>query len=146
MTKPINANLDVFHGNATPDLARRICDDLEIDPGKVEIGRFPDGEIAVTLKDLELLTKFYDVPMIYFVASADVTPGLARAWEKILDGPPELHQTMEISSTFSETFARQLLAVVKAMRNTASYYADHRDRDEPPAARAAEPTSPYPDS
>lgn len=36
-------------------------------------------------------------------------PELARAWERIVEGPPELHAILEIASTFPRPFARQLL-------------------------------------
>lgn len=107
------------------------------------------GKIAVTLKDLELLAAHYDVPLIYFVAADPVTPELARAWEKILDGPPELHHTIEIASKFPLPFARQLLKIVQAMRSTSSYYAEHWQRDALPgslASSAAEADEQYPQS
>lgn len=47
----IDENLVVFHGNATPGLAQDICAKLEIQPGKIEVGRFPDGEVSVRLNE-----------------------------------------------------------------------------------------------
>ena len=82
------------------------------------------GKIAVTLKDLELLSKHYNVPMIYFFTGPEVTVDLAHAWGSILTGPPELHQVHAIASTFPEPFARQLLRITQAIRATASYYTD----------------------
>ena len=89
------------------------------------------GKIAVTLKDLEILSRNYKVPMIYFFTSPEVTPELATAWEKILRGPPELHQTLAIASGFPQPFALQLLRIVQAIRATAIYYTDswYRDAD-----------------
>jgi transcriptional regulator with XRE-family HTH domain len=83
------------------------------------------GKIAVTLKDLDLLSAQYKVPLIYFVTSMDVTPEVARAWERILSGPPELHRTMELASDLPLPFAQQLLRTVQAMRNTAVHYTDY---------------------
>ncbi len=37
--------LKVFSGNANPELAREICDHLEIPLGKADVSRFPDGEV-----------------------------------------------------------------------------------------------------
>lgn len=105
------------------------------------------GKIAVTLKDMEQLSDHYKVPMMYFVSSAIVTPNLASAWERILHGPPELHRTLEIAADFPRPFAQQLLKIVQAMHNTASYYADqwHRDqifRSEPRSAAESDDTYP----
>jgi transcriptional regulator with XRE-family HTH domain len=80
------------------------------------------GKIAVTLKDLELLAQNYRVPLIYFVTDLDVTPEVARAWERIFAGPPELHRTMEMAAELPSPFAQQLLRTVQAMRNTAIHY------------------------
>ncbi|MFN0057261.1 MAG: ribose-phosphate diphosphokinase [Planctomycetota bacterium] len=41
----------VFHGNATPELAQGICRELGLRPGHLEVGRFPDGEVAVRLHE-----------------------------------------------------------------------------------------------
>ncbi len=43
--------LQVFTGNANPDLARRVCSRLEIPVGKVSITPFPDGEIDVKINE-----------------------------------------------------------------------------------------------
>ncbi len=96
------------------------------------------------LKDLEHLAAHFHVPMLYFVAAAAVTPELARAWQKILYGPPELHQTLEIASSFPPPFARQLLKIVRAMHNTSSYYADYWQRDA--ESKAAETLEDYPNN
>jgi len=97
------------------------------------------GKIAVTLKDLDLLARHYKVPLIYFHTSPEVTPELAAAWEKILAGPPELHQILAIASTFPEPFSRQLLRIVQAIRATASYYTDHWQRDAETFGNVADP-------
>ncbi len=88
------------------------------------------GKIAVTIKDLDKLSQQYDVPAVYFVSSCAVTPDLARAWEKIVEGPPELHAILEIASTFPRLFLIQLLRTVEAMRVTVSYYRELWRRDQ----------------
>lgn len=42
-------NLKVFTGNANPEIAREICEYLEIDLGKAEVKQFSDGEISVEI-------------------------------------------------------------------------------------------------
>jgi len=44
-------DLQVFSGNANPLLTEKICDYLQIPVGKVEVGRFPDGEVRVKVRD-----------------------------------------------------------------------------------------------
>ena len=44
-------NLVLLHGNATPDLAKRIAKELGRDIGRLEVSRYPDGEVAVELFD-----------------------------------------------------------------------------------------------
>ncbi len=44
-----NYGLKVFFGNAHPDLGEEICRKMEIVPGKVDVGRFADGEIFVQI-------------------------------------------------------------------------------------------------
>lgn len=39
----------LFSGNATPELARRIANRLRVALGKVEVGRFSDGEVSVEI-------------------------------------------------------------------------------------------------
>lgn len=43
--------LQVFSGNANRALAEKICDHLKIALGEVEVGRFPDGEVRVKVRD-----------------------------------------------------------------------------------------------
>lgn len=45
------ANMMVFTGNANPDLAEKITDQLSIPLGDVSVGKFSDGETAVELED-----------------------------------------------------------------------------------------------
>jgi transcriptional regulator with XRE-family HTH domain len=94
------------------------------------------GKIAVTLKDLEILCKHYNVPMLYFFTPHEVTLEMSRAWGKVLAGPPELHQTVAIASQFPEPFQKQLLRTVQAIRATSAYYTDAwmLDRDRGLAA------------
>jgi len=46
-----NNEIQVFWGNGNPALAGRICDYLEVKPGRALITRFPDGELRVKLDD-----------------------------------------------------------------------------------------------
>lgn len=43
--------LQVFSGNANPELAREICTNLGIEPGNIEVGRFSNGEIKVIVNE-----------------------------------------------------------------------------------------------
>ena len=43
--------LQVFSGNANLELARQVCNRLEIGLGKANVGRFPDGEIDVKIHE-----------------------------------------------------------------------------------------------
>ncbi len=43
--------LQVFTGNANPELARRVCARLELPLGDAVVSRFPDGEIDVKIKE-----------------------------------------------------------------------------------------------
>lgn len=45
-----NGELLVFSGNASPGLAREICDYLEIELGKAVVGKFSEGEIRVKIE------------------------------------------------------------------------------------------------
>jgi ribose-phosphate pyrophosphokinase len=45
-----NGELLVFTGNASPELAREICDYLEIELGKAMVARFSEGEIRVKIE------------------------------------------------------------------------------------------------
>src|SRR6185503_2299403 len=43
--------LQVFTGNANPELARRVCARLELPLGDALVNRFPDGEINVKINE-----------------------------------------------------------------------------------------------
>ncbi|MFA4842962.1 MAG: ribose-phosphate pyrophosphokinase [Candidatus Omnitrophota bacterium] len=45
-----NGELLVFSGNANPELAKEICDYLEIELGKAMVARFSEGEIRVKIE------------------------------------------------------------------------------------------------
>lgn len=42
---------EIFTGNSNPQLAKKICDYLELPPGKIEVGRFSDGEVSVKIEE-----------------------------------------------------------------------------------------------
>ena len=44
-------NFIVFVGRSNPDLGNKICESMEISPGKIELSNFPDGEIRVKIHD-----------------------------------------------------------------------------------------------
>jgi hypothetical protein len=71
---------------------------------------------------MEILSAAFDVPMIYFVSPEIVTAEAARAFMKIMAGPPETLQTMEVAASFDRNFSRQLWGIVQSMRVTASYF------------------------
>lgn len=80
------------------------------------------GKIAITVCDMEKLSAYFDVPMVYFVSPEIVTVEASRAYMKILAGPPETIKTMEVAASFDRNFSRQLYGIVQSMRVTASYY------------------------
>ena len=82
------------------------------------------GKIAITVKDLEMISAHYSIPMIYFVSPEIVTVEATRAYMKMLAGPPETIKTMEIATSFDRSFACQLYGIVQSMRVTASYSED----------------------
>ena len=43
-------NLVILGGNSNPELLREICSQLGTHPGKAEVGRFPEGEIRVQIR------------------------------------------------------------------------------------------------
>ncbi|MDF2548341.1 MAG: ribose-phosphate diphosphokinase [Anaerosolibacter sp.] len=43
--------IKVFAGNASQDLALRICQEMDVKLGEAEVGSFSDGEIAVNIKE-----------------------------------------------------------------------------------------------
>ena len=48
---PRRNEIKIFAGNAHPELAREICRRLHIRLGKALVGRFPDGEVKVQIKE-----------------------------------------------------------------------------------------------
>ena len=45
------ANLTIFTGNATPELATKVCNHLHIPLGKADVGKFSDGEVAIEINE-----------------------------------------------------------------------------------------------
>jgi ribose-phosphate pyrophosphokinase len=43
--------LEVFAGNSNPALAREVCEHLGVRLGEAEVGRFPDGEVLVEVRE-----------------------------------------------------------------------------------------------
>lgn len=43
--------LKVFGGTSNPELTKKICEYLELEPGRAKIDRFPDGEKIIKLED-----------------------------------------------------------------------------------------------
>ena len=43
--------LRIFSGNAHPDLAKEIADVLGTAVGEAHVGRFPDGEVEVKIRE-----------------------------------------------------------------------------------------------
>ena len=48
---PEHSKLKVFAGSSNPELAEKICQDLDIKLGKCDLSRFSDGEIYLQIKD-----------------------------------------------------------------------------------------------
>ncbi len=44
-------NLAVFTGNANPELAQKVARYLGVSPGKIQVGRFSDGEVMVEIME-----------------------------------------------------------------------------------------------
>src|SRR3984957_1445135 len=42
--------LEIFTGNSNPALAREVCETLQVRLGQAEVGRFPDGEVMVEIR------------------------------------------------------------------------------------------------
>ena len=42
---------EIFTGNSNPQLAKKICDYLELPSGKIEVGQFSDGEVSVKIEE-----------------------------------------------------------------------------------------------
>lgn len=43
------SNIVIFGGDSHPDLVKRICENLDIEPAKVTLGKFSNGETSVQL-------------------------------------------------------------------------------------------------
>jgi ribose-phosphate pyrophosphokinase len=50
MAEGIKDELEIFTGNSNPALAREVAEHLEVKLGQVEVGRFPDGEVLVEVR------------------------------------------------------------------------------------------------
>ncbi len=48
---PEHSKLKIFAGSSNPELAEKICQDLDIKLGKCDLSRFSDGEIHFQIKD-----------------------------------------------------------------------------------------------
>ncbi|MBF6571415.1 MAG: ribose-phosphate pyrophosphokinase [Candidatus Binataceae bacterium] len=42
--------LEIFTGNSNPALAREVCENLQVPLAQAEVGRFPDGEVMVEVR------------------------------------------------------------------------------------------------
>jgi ribose-phosphate pyrophosphokinase len=51
MSERAKDELEVFTGNSNPALAREVCEALNVRLGQVDVGRFPDGEVMVEVRD-----------------------------------------------------------------------------------------------
>ncbi|HTT74790.1 MAG TPA: ribose-phosphate pyrophosphokinase [Candidatus Binataceae bacterium] len=51
MSERAKDELEVFTGNSNPALAREVCEALHQRLGQVDVGRFPDGEVMVEVRD-----------------------------------------------------------------------------------------------
>jgi transcriptional regulator with XRE-family HTH domain len=83
------------------------------------------GKIAVTLRDLELLSQHYNIPMAYFVTPESVTVDMARKLAAILEAGPELQRTLELVEKLPPTFQRhlpQILGILERMGADASQF------------------------
>ncbi|HUA36128.1 MAG TPA: ribose-phosphate pyrophosphokinase [Candidatus Binataceae bacterium] len=51
MSDRVKDQLEIFTGNSNPALAREVCDHLKVKVGEAEVGRFPDGEVMVEVRE-----------------------------------------------------------------------------------------------
>jgi ribose-phosphate pyrophosphokinase len=51
ISEGMNGQMKIFTGNANPELSRKIAAFLNLELGQAEIGRFPDGETFVKIRD-----------------------------------------------------------------------------------------------
>lgn len=43
--------IKIIHGNAVPDLAKKICEKLQCEPAAAEVGQFSDGEVRLEIME-----------------------------------------------------------------------------------------------
>src|ERR1700730_7613808 len=51
MSDRVKDQLEVFTGNSNPALAREVTEHLGVKMGEAEVGRFPDGEVVVAIRE-----------------------------------------------------------------------------------------------
>lgn len=51
MSERAKDQLEVFTGSSNPALAREVCEHLKVKLGQAEVGRFPDGEVLVEIRE-----------------------------------------------------------------------------------------------
>ena len=51
MSERAKDELKIFTGNSNPALAREVCEHLGVQLGEAEVGRFPDGEVMVEVRE-----------------------------------------------------------------------------------------------
>src|SRR5215471_9802608 len=51
MSDRVKDQLEIFTGNSNPALAREVCQHLGVKMGEAEVGRFPDGEVLVEIRE-----------------------------------------------------------------------------------------------
>jgi ribose-phosphate pyrophosphokinase len=51
MSERAKDELEIFTGNSNPALAREVCEHLNVRLGQAEVGRFPDGEVMVEVRE-----------------------------------------------------------------------------------------------
>jgi ribose-phosphate pyrophosphokinase len=51
MAERAKDELEIFTGNSNPALAREVCESLGAKLGEIDVGRFPDGEVMVEVRE-----------------------------------------------------------------------------------------------
>jgi ribose-phosphate pyrophosphokinase len=51
MSDRVKDQLEVFTGNSNPALAREVTEQIGVSMGEAEVGRFPDGEVMVVIRE-----------------------------------------------------------------------------------------------
>src|SRR5258708_40102973 len=51
MSERAKDELEIFTGNSNPALAREVCEYLGVKLCQVEVGRFPDGEVMIEVRE-----------------------------------------------------------------------------------------------